>query len=99
MDIATARMLAEIPPHLRDRGWTFMRSQSREYRTLGATWYIAVYERPYDENVDHKRFANPTREGRARVSTNSTRSPSWTDAYTDAVQMMEDIDRHRKPSN
>jgi hypothetical protein len=97
MDIATARMLAELPLHLRQRGWTFIRDQSREYRTLGSTWYIAVYERPYDPNVDHGRFANPTRDGRARVSTNSMRSPSWADAYNDAVQMMEEIDRRRKP--
>ncbi len=94
MDIATARMLAELPPHLRQRGWMFMHGQSHEYRNIAATWYVAVYERPYDENVDDVR---PTRERRVHVSTNSMRSPSWADAYTDAVQRMEEIDRRRKP--
>lgn len=96
MDVATVRMLEDIPPQLTAQGWRFVRRDSREHRTLAATWYIAVYERRFEPGTDDERFARPTRDGVIRVSTNPYRSPSWVDAYNDAVQRMEFIDSRRK---
>lgn len=97
MDLATARMLEEIPPPLKIRGWRFVRQESRSYGALASIWYIAVYVRPYEPGTDDEPVARPTPEGLIRVSTHSARSPSWVDAYHDAVQQMQEIDRKRKP--
>lgn len=96
MDRATVRMLEELPPPLKIRGWKFVPKDSRSYGAMATIWYIAVYVRPFEADIDDERFARPTRDGLIRVSTHSARSPSWVDAYHDAVQMMRQIDRKRR---
>lgn len=99
MDVVPIRMLEELPPPLKIRGWRFVPKDSRSYGALATIWYIAVYVRPYEAGVDDERFARPSRDECIRVSTHSSRSPSWVDAYHDAVQMMQEIDNRRKPGD
>lgn len=99
MDEATIRMLEDLPPGLKRMGWQLVHRESGASSTRDATWYIAVYVRRFEHGVDDDRFAVVANDGFIRVSTNQAQSPSWADAYGDAVQMMEEIDRRRKPGS
>jgi hypothetical protein len=100
VDIATARMLGELPSNLQVRGWSLVRQDSRICEVSGPRWYrwyIAVYQRRYEPSIDDDRLVSSMHDGWIRVSTASLQSPSWVDAYTDAMQLMEEADRHRTP--
>lgn len=92
MDAVTLRMLENLPPWLKAQGWTLVRHESRPSTTMGTPWYITVYERRYDHDIDDDHVIQPTDDGYARVSTDGARSPSWADAYNDAVHLMEEVD-------
>jgi hypothetical protein len=96
MDVATIRMLGELPGDLISRGWEFVRRDSRRYQILGDVRCIAVYTRPHDPGIDDDRFTGKIHNGNVRVSTNSSHSPSWEDAYRDAIDQMRFLDSRRK---
>jgi hypothetical protein len=96
MDPATRRLLNNIPNHLQRRGWRFFAQDSRPSGILASRWYIVVYRRPYEPDIDIERFARPTRDGYVEASTSSSRSPSWEQAYRDAIERMESIDSKRQ---
>ncbi len=99
MDDETVRMLEDLPPDLRERGWEFVPSASRAAQS--APWHRAVYQRPFDDRLDSESeyaatYDRLTRQRTVRVSTSSDRSPSWEDARRDAIRRMHEADAKRR---
>lgn len=97
MDLDAIRLLQELPDDLRYRGWRWEHSQSSVHKTLGSTWYVAVYMRPFERGVDHDQLAHHHKGAWfVRVSTNQNRSQSWEQAYQEALGLMRDADALRQ---
>jgi hypothetical protein len=96
VDGTTLRMLRDLPDDLRAMGWEFVPGESHPYRTLGSTWFIAVFARPYAPGIDDDRFVGTIQRGYVWISTNRARSASWEDAHRDAIEQMHMLDRLRK---
>ena len=95
MNIVSALLLTNLPHHLTQQGWRFLRHESRKVFDLGAPRYIVVYERLYDPEFDDERLCTVV-EGRVRISTRSRMSLSWIHAYHHALEAMEYIDGKRR---
>ncbi len=51
------RMLWKLPPDLQAMSWQWVPPESRARQRGSATWYTAVYARPFDRGVDDDHLA------------------------------------------
>ena len=96
MDHDARQLFQELPETLRARGWTNARQESTIHRLLGAEWYAVVFLRPFEPGVDDEDSPSVVRSNRrhfVRISTDSMRSPSWDQAFRDAIELMHKADQ------
>ena len=92
------RDLWRLAPDLQAMSWQWVSTESRAQRRGSATWYTAVYARPFDRGVDDDHLAVCFDGGWwVRASTERHRCASWDDAYQNAIALMRDADARRKP--
>lgn len=95
MDTFSAQMLEHLPDHLVMSGWRFVRRKSHRTTFSGVRRCVAIYERPYDPDVDDHRVAVVI-DDTVQVSTRGMMSLTWRHAYQHAIEDMEFIDRRRR---
>jgi hypothetical protein len=94
MNMETARMLGDIPEHLKAQGWRFIKGASRMSYTSPPAC-VAVYVRRYLPDIDDERWSAQTLYGFIRVTTDEANGPTWEAARENAVARMEEIDGSR----
>lgn len=98
MDHEARQLFQELPEPLKVRGWTNSRQESTIHRLPGVEWYTVVFLRPFEPGVDDEDSPSVVRSNRkhfVRVSTDRLRSPSWDQAFRDAIELMHKSDQPR----
>ena len=95
MEPDTVRLLEDIPDELKARGWQLVPREAKVVKMMGATYHVAVYQRPYHAPVDHLGTAITVRGGYVYVSTREARSTTWEEAREAAIEQMQAIDAPR----
>ena len=98
MDHTARPMFEALPEDLEIRGWKLVRQESTMHRLLDAEWYAVVFMRPFDLGIDDERFSPMVRANRrnyVRISTNTSKSASWEEAFHDAIGLMRAVDDRR----
>ncbi len=69
------RMLWKLPPDLQAMSWQWVPPGFRTQQHGSATWYTAVYARPFDRGADNDHFAlSHTRNYESLVVIDPTRA-------------------------
>ena len=95
MEPDTVRLLEDIPDELKARGWQLVPRETKVVKQKGASYHVAVYQRPYHSPVDHLGTALTVRAGYIYISTQEARSTSWDEAKEAAIAQMQAIDAPR----
>ena len=95
MEPDTVRLLEDIPDELKARGWQLVPRETKVIKHMGASYHVAVYQRPYHAPADHLGTALTVRGGYIYISTREARSTSWNEAKEAAIAQMQAIDAPR----